>query len=429
MFNDYFSHFSDSIHQRKWLVAGLVGIIVTAAAIGLRFVSFDNNIELMLPGSDEVHRSMRFLRESHFSDKVVLSLELVSSEHTTRDLILAVDRLTESLKPPLVTDVLSGVAGTNVVEEMFSFLKYTPQLLDEQALSLIKQQITPTGVKESLRRNYRQLLTPASTFMMPFIRSDPLGVKSGVLGSLQKLSSSLGYDVAIEEGHFVSRDGKHAMLILETPVVLTDGFGSRKLISYLRKQLEELPPFVSADIIAGHLHTVSNEDVMKRDIRLTLTIASVAFLFLFLFVFRDIRAVMVFLMPLLSVLVSINLSSLVLKDLSYFVIGMGGVIAGIAVDYAIHVYVAVRATGGRADAVKDVAKPVVTGALTTISVFAAFFFSSVQGYHQLAFFSILSIVLCLVGALFVLPHFLGGRPYKRFAVMARQQGESSKLKA
>ena len=429
MFNDYFSRFSDSIHQRKWLVAWLVGIVVATSAFGLRFVSFDNNIELMLPGSNEVHRSIRFLRESNFSDKVVLSLELASPEHTTRDLLLAVDRLTESLKPPLVTDVVSGAPGTNVVEEMLAFLEYTPQLIDEQALSLIEQKISPAGVKESLRRNYRQLLTPASTFMTPFVRSDPLGIKSGVLVSLQKLSSSLGYDVTIEEGHFVSRDGKHAMLILETPVVLTDGFGSRRLMSYLRKQLEGLPPFISVDIIAGHLHTISNEDVMKKDIRLTLTIASVVFLCLFVIVFRDIKAVMVFLLPVVSVLVSINLSSLVLKELSYFIIGMGGVIAGIAVDYAIHVYVAVRASGGRADAVKDITKPVVTGALTTISVFAAFFFSSVQGYHQLAFFSILSIVLCLIGALLILPHFLGGRSHKRFFGMLREQSQGSRPKA
>jgi len=87
---------------------------------------------------------------------------------------------------------------------------------------------------------------------------------------------------------------------------------------------------------------------------------------------------------------------------------MGGVVAGISVDYGIHVYMAVRSGDGRADAVKRVAKPVVTGALTTLSVFAAFFFSSVQGYHQLALFSILSIGLCLASALFLLPHLMTG---------------------
>jgi predicted exporter len=110
-----------------------------------------------------------------------------------------------------------------------------------------------------------------------------------------------------------------------------------------------------------------------------------------------------------SVLVAINLSSLLLSKLSYFIVGMGGVVAGISVDYGIHVYMAVRSRQGRADAVKRVAKPVVTGALTTLSVFAAFFFSSVQGYHQLALFSISSIALCLASALLLLPHLMSGR--------------------
>ena len=199
------------------------------------------------------------------------------------------------------------------------------------------------------------------------------------------------------------------MLVLQTPVTITDASGARELVLYLRERLEDLPDYVSADIIAGHLHTISNEDVIKRDVWLALGIAGAAFFFLFVFLFRDIRAAMLFLLPVASVLVAINLSNLLLSHLSYFIVGMGGVVAGISVDYGIHVYMAVRSGDGRADAVKRVAKPVVTGALTTLSVFAAFFFSSVQGYHQLALFSILSIALCLACALFLLPHLMGGR--------------------
>jgi predicted exporter len=142
---------------------------------------------------------------------------------------------------------------------------------------------------------------------------------------------------------------------------------------------------------------------------LALGIAGAAFFLLFVFLFRDIRAAMLFLLPVASVLVAINLSNLALSHLSYFIVGMGGVVAGISVDYGIHVYMAVRSGEGRAEAVKRVAKPVVTGALTTLSVFAAFFFSSVQGYHQLALFSILSISLCLGCALLLLPHLISGR--------------------
>ncbi|MDM8525429.1 hypothetical protein QUF80_18840 [Desulfococcaceae bacterium HSG8] len=426
MFDNYFSLVFDKSREYRWVIVGLTGILILGSLIGLRFISFENDIGVMLPGNETVLRSIRFLRESDFSDKVILSLELhprpgTSQEdtHNIRDLINAADNLAESLKPPLVTDVVYSVAGTDMMEEMHNFLKYAPQLIDEAAISRIGARITPENVKKTLRQNYRQLLTPASAFTTPFIRSDPLGIKSGLLQSLQKLSASLGYEVTIENGHLISRDGKHALLILDTPVPLTDGFGSRELIAYLRHQLNFLPPFVSADIIAGHLHTVSNEDVIKRDIRRTMTIAGAGFIVLFLFFFRDIRAVFIFLMPTAAVLISVNLSALIFRTPSYFVVGMGVVIAGIAVDYGIHVYIAVRTRG--TDAVIYIVKPVIISALTTMSVFAAFFFSEVRGYHQLASFALLSILLCLVCALFVLPHF-SGRGNPEFGAASRVSG-------
>ncbi|MBL0716684.1 MAG: hypothetical protein JJV89_01425, partial [Desulfosarcina sp.] len=179
------------------------------------------------------------------------------------------------------------------------------------------------------------------------------------------------------------------------------------LITYIKSRIVDLPDYVSADIIAGHMHTISNETVIKKDIYLTLSISTAAFLLLFLFFFRDIKAIFLFVIPLASVLAATNITFLLLGKLSYFIIGMGGVIAGIAVDYGIHIYMAIRTGDGRPDSVKKIFKPVVTGALTTMGVFAAFFFSNVQGYRQLAMFSIISILICLLYALFLLPNFLG----------------------
>ncbi|MBW2741140.1 MAG: hypothetical protein JRE64_20380, partial [Deltaproteobacteria bacterium] len=424
MLNNHFFRLYGSIHRSKWLVAVLTAAIIIASVIGLKSVNFDNNIELMLPGNDEVYRSIRFLRESNLSDKVILSLELKSSEHTTKDLIAAVNKIEKSLGPPLVTDVISGIPENNVVEEMLELLKYAPQLIDEPNLLLIEKQINPSEVKKSLKNNYKQFLTPASTLVIPFIRSDPLGIYSNILRSLQNIYSSAGYEVTVENGYFISKDRKHAMLILDTPINLTDGFGSRKLISYLNDRLNILPDFISADIIAGHLHTVRNEDVIKRDIRLTLMIASAAFLLLFILVFRDLGAIIIFLIPLASVIVSINISNLILNKLSYFIIGMGAVIAGIAVDYGIHVYTALRTGDNGQKAINSIAKPLIIGALTTISVFASFFFSNVQGYHQLAFFSILSIILCLAFSLFILPHFVIKKKYNKFVHTVKKHGEN-----
>ena len=37
-----------------------------------RAISLDDKIELMVPGDVEIGRSMRFLRKSHFSDRVLV---------------------------------------------------------------------------------------------------------------------------------------------------------------------------------------------------------------------------------------------------------------------------------------------------------------------------------------------------------------------
>ncbi len=76
----------------------------------------------------------------------------------------------------------------------------------------------------------------------------------------------MGFDVAIEEGHFISRDGRHAMLIIQTPVKMMDSQKSKELVQALDERINKLPGYVSADVIGGHLHTVSNERVIKRDI-------------------------------------------------------------------------------------------------------------------------------------------------------------------
>jgi uncharacterized protein len=404
VFDKCFSHIYDIVHRRKTLVFVLVLVVALGAGTSLIWVPFDNDVELMLPANEEVSRTIRFLRESNFSDKVVIWLKLESPQRDASDLIAAVDDLAASLGPPLVTEAVSGISETGMIDETLFFFKYIPQLIDEKSLHEIEKQINPQAVQERLAGIYRQLLGPGGQMAAPFVRADPLGTGTNILRNAQKLSSWLGANVSIVDGHFITHDGNNAMLILETSVPVTDVTGSRKLISYLQQHLRVLPDYISPVIIAGHLHSISNEEIMKSDIQKTLTVASLAFILFLVFAFRDIRAMTILVVPMVSVAVAVSLASLALGTLSYFIIGMGAVIVGIAVDYGIHVFIAVRKTGNRHTAVKKIAKPALSGALTTISVFASFYFSSVAGYHQLALFSIISIVFCILFALLVLPH-------------------------
>ncbi len=51
--------------------------------------------------------------------------------------------------------------------------------------------------------------------------------------NMQKLADGLGYKVEIVQGRLISEDTKHMLIVLETPVLITDGAGSRKLLDHI----------------------------------------------------------------------------------------------------------------------------------------------------------------------------------------------------
>ena len=377
-------------------------LVVTATAgAGLFFTGFEGNIDQMLPPDKEIARSMDFLRGSSFSDKVIVSVALTDPSKTKKDLFLAVDQLSSFLTPPLFMKVVSGFSVANVMDE-FSILKYAPQVLGTQDLEAIDGLINIKTVSQKMRGIYLQSMRPESVFTSSMSRSDPLGIKMLLLEKMRALPASMGYDVAIEDGHFISRDGRHAMIIIQTSVAMMDSPRSKELIATLQGRIKELPGYITADIISGHLHTVSNERVIKHDISIVSTIASVSFLLLFLLVFRDPRVFFIFIIPFVAIVWAIILASIIEGRLLYMVIGLGTAIAGFSVDYGLHVYIAMKRGVDSTQFVK-LSRLVTINATTTMFNFIVLYFSQIHGYHQLALFSTLCVFICLIFALFVLP--------------------------
>jgi len=431
---DPLHRFTLSLRKRQVLVSVALGIVILAAIVGIRFLTYNNDVALMLPGDAGVQRTMRFLRESSLSQELVISLKLTDREHTTEDLILATDRLIGSLKSPLISEVAGTLPSGDVMAEITALLRYTPQLLTPEAFAAMTNRVSPDGVRERLKSMYRQCLAPSAAFTAPLMRNDPLGMSTEIMRDVSRLFSSLGYNVEVKDGHFISTDGRHALIIIKTPVVMTDSSGARDLIGFLKGRLAALPGWASGSLIAGHLHTLSNEEVIKRDIQLTSAVASLAFLSLFLICFRDIRAVLVFATPFAAVVIATNACWVICGSLSGFVVGLSTVISGIAIDYGIYVYMAVRRAGNSPATIRKIVRPVTFGALTTISVFAAFLLAG-EGYRQLALLSTLSIALCLLFSLFVLPMFLQRKAVDTptaptvapGALPARWMGDSSRV--
>ena len=392
--------------RKRLIIVVITGLATLAAVYAMPYVPFDNDISVMLPRQKEIVRAFRFFREAPFTANVIVSFELKEGSGTLRDLTEAVDDFSGKIDSPLISHVIAGADSKQSFEDMREFVRLSPQLMNENELKALDSKLNAEFVRGKLKKLYRTSLNPAGSFMLPMAQQDPLGFHEKALQDLRALLEGSDYKVRLENGRFVSHDGRHAMVILETRVPVTDGPAAHNLTEYLQGLLKNLPKNISGDLICGHLHSVSNEKTIIRDIAITTSVALIVFLFLFFFLFKDFRALLLFVPPLISVLISIPLCALIIGKLSYIIMGMGAVISGISVDYCIHVYIAMQSGQTRKDAVREIAQPVISGALTTAGAFAVFLFSGAPGYKQLALFTVVSAFLSLGLALLIFPYFL-----------------------
>jgi len=116
------------------------------------------------------------------------------------------------------------------------------------------------------------------------------------------------------------------------------------------------------------------------------------------------------LIPVVSIGIAIGLIALVQPNLSIMVVGLAATMAGIALDYGIHVYATARAESEPFAATWRIIRPLTTGMATTLGVFVAFLFARIPAYRQLGMMAGASLILSLLIALFVLPAMIRPAP-------------------
>ena len=59
--------------------------------------------------------------------------------------------------------------------------------------------------------------------------------------------------MVVKDRHFISADGRNALLVADTPVKVTDSQGSRDLVLYTRGIIErQTPPGINVSFLSGH---------------------------------------------------------------------------------------------------------------------------------------------------------------------------------
>ncbi len=400
MLKSKFDRLFDFIGKKKIIFLLVFSLVIIGSFIRINSVNFVNDVSIMLPDSPEINRSLNFINTSEMSDTIVFS---ITSMDTNKNLLSLTNGFSKELKKePQITKVVSGVENLDISKIKTDLARLLPLLLSKQDYSLFKDIEEETYLPEQVRQMFVMLTTPGSSLMQDSMGIDPLGWSNPLLKKLTTLSKSMGFDVELTNNHFVDKTHQYALVIAKTSVPVTDADNSEELLSAIDK-ITRLFPDLKIETICGHKHTVSNQNIIKKDIFVTTVIITLAFIGIMLFMFKTFDALSIFILPFFAIVIAVFISSFIFSSLSFFMIGFAAVIAGFSVDYGIHLFAAWKSKGY--ESFKDTIKPVIIASLSTMGVFVSFFVSSVYGYKELAIFSILSIVVCVVLSIFFVPHF------------------------
>jgi predicted exporter len=397
-----------AIHRRlagrRALLVTVTLLFVAAAALQSTRATVREDLGALLPDDrSDAGRDFALFSGTPLARRVLVSLT-AGPGVSEAALGAAADRVEAMLAPPLFSTP-PAPGGPAAVAALLP--RALPAMATREDLERLAA-FSPQAVRERLTAAYALLLSPEGLGAKGFLRADPLGIAGPILDRTSPLGLTPG--TRADDGRLRGADGRSLLLLLDSPVPMTDFGRARAMEERLRAAAAALPPGVRMKSVSGHRYTLANSQTIRKDLARILALSSLAIFGIYVWFLRSRQALFVFLVPVIVLVLAAAGVSLMPGGVFAITLGFGGVLLGMADEYAMHIFFAVRHTGGdQARAVGAAARPVVMGGLATAAAFGVMAFSSLPGQRQLAIFCLLGIGASLVISLVVLPHLVRPR--------------------
>ncbi len=274
---------------------------------------------------------------------------------------------------------------------------------------LLSRAVTPErfavdGLREAIANSIDLLGSPAGMMLKKLLPSDPTGELVELIGSLDS-----GGGPASAHGVWVSKDGRRAILMLQTRAAGSDTDAQEAAIARIRSDFAAVAggqPEARVLVSGAAVFAVKSRAAIQSEAVRLSTLGSLAVICLLLLIYRSPTAVVLGLIPVASgALAGIAAVAAGFGSVHGLTIGFGTTLIGEAVDYSIYYFV--QSDGAERDGGNWMERfwPTIRlGVLTSVIGFASLLFSGFPGLAQLGLYSIAGLVSAAAVTRFVLPH-------------------------
>ena len=301
------------------------------------------------------------------------------------------------------------------------------------------ERFSVAGLRAGIQDTLDLLASPAGLLVKSVLPRDPTGEIAVLIEQLGAQSATAQNRPNTVDGVWASRDGRRAVLLLQTRAPGGDTDGQQAAVGAVRAAFAEAgaqgqsPGSQATLLLAGPgVFGVSVRELIEKEVTRLSLAGTALIVILLLALYRSLPALVLGLLPVASgVLVAIAAVSLGFGTVHGLTLGFGTTLIGEAVDYSIYLFVQSRHAGAsnRAGTSEQVGTsqqvsalnqasasedewlkrfwPTVRlGVLTSIFGFAALLFSGFPGLAQLGLYSIAGLATAALVTRFVLPRLL-----------------------
>lgn len=284
------------------------------------------------------------------------------------------------------------------------FVQFAPEEID----SLLKK-LHPQAIEQKIAQNMKKLYS-ADPALATRINIDPLGLIEDFYRHLPAQKSPFD----LESGYIFSKDQKALLIKMKGKFPATRLDRSLALVKNVENAIAKAKQTYSSihvEISGGYNTAVASYYEFRRDLTLTLFTSVACVIFLLCFVFREWRLIYLAGIPLhLAILWTFALGSFLLGSMTSIALSFGAILAGLGVDFAIHLYnrFRIELTQHSLETAiertfQSSTKNLFTAGFTTSCGFLVFYGTDFRGFSELGLLSGLGILICLFFMLLCFP--------------------------
>lgn len=407
--------------KKKWLMwVLLLGSAEVFVFFGLQ-VTYEEDMSKLLPQTEAAKNSGIVFGNLKVKDKIFMQFISKNGKTSQEDMTVICDEFMERLfekdsSTNYLANALYKLDDDLLVNALDYALEYLPTFVDENSYPAFDSLLTPQAIDERMAKNAEMIMDDESGTVTSMVTQDPAGLRYALLGDGKQLLNDLG-NYAMINNHFFCPDSSVEIAFLSPNIKAFDSKSCNKMVSVIEENIgyfEQQNPDLDIIMHGATLQSISNSRQVKRDLIFTIGISLIIIILVICLCFRNKSTIPFLLLPVVyGTFFALACMFWIKGTMSLMAIGIGAVVLGVALSYCLHVLTHYKYVDDPETVIREQAKPVCLGCLTTIGAFAGLLFTESELLSDFGIFASLALIGTTLSALIFMPHFFAGRKNTR----------------